>query len=105
MFMIERNDNVRELAMRTLVFALAMLAATTALGTHAEAQNYPWCALYSGGSMGGGRNCGFTTFEQCLATISGIGGTCMQNPTYQGPASASSSSTNYQQRKAWQQKW
>jgi hypothetical protein len=88
MFMIERNDNVRELAMKTLVFALAMLAATTALGTRAEAQNYPWCALYSGGSMGGGRNCGFTTFDQCLATISGIGGTCMQNTMYEPPAGA-----------------
>ena len=88
MFMIERNINVREPAMKTLVFALAILAATTALGTRAEAQNYPWCALYSGGSMGGGRNCGFTTFEQCLATISGIGGTCMQNTMYEPPAGA-----------------
>ena len=91
--------------MRVLFLTLGILVAITAIGTRAEAQNYPWCAIYGGGSAGGGRNCGFNTFEQCLATISGIGGTCQQNTTYQGPASASSSSTNYQQRKAWQQKW
>jgi hypothetical protein len=91
--------------MRILISTLGILVATAALGTGAQAQNYPWCAIYGGGSAGGGRNCGFNTFEQCMATISGIGGTCQQNTTYQGPASASSSSTNYQQRKAWQQKW
>jgi hypothetical protein len=30
----------------------------------AEAQNYTWCAIYSGRS--GGTNCGFTTFQQCM---------------------------------------
>jgi hypothetical protein len=39
----------------------------------AEAQSYPWCAQYSGD---GGMNCGFTTFQQCLADVSGIGGFC-----------------------------
>jgi hypothetical protein len=38
--------------------------------------------------MGGGRNCGFTTFDQCLATISGIGGTCMRNTMYEPTAAA-----------------
>jgi hypothetical protein len=34
------------------------------IGTRAEAQNYPWCAIYSGGgAAGGGTNCGFITFE------------------------------------------
>ena len=40
----------------------------------AEAQNYPWCAYYDGSF--GGTNCGFTTFQQCLDTVSGIGGFC-----------------------------
>ena len=77
--------------MRVLLLTLGILVAITALGTRAQAQNYPWCAIYGGGSAGGGRNCGFNTFEQCLATISGIGGTCQQNTTYQGLAAASSS--------------
>ena len=41
---------------------------------------YPWCAC-----MGrSGQNCGFTTFRQCLATLSGIGGYCGANPWYPG---------------------
>jgi hypothetical protein len=46
----------------------------------AVAQNYPWCAQYS--PRGGARNCGFVTFQQCMATISGIGGFCEPNPMY-----------------------
>jgi Protein of unknown function (DUF3551) len=65
--------------MRILFLTLGILVAVSVLGTRAQAQNYPWCAIYGGGSAGGGRNCGFNTFEQCLATISGIGGTCQQH--------------------------
>jgi len=42
---------------------------------------YPWCAFYTGDG-GGGTNCGFTTFEQCLTTVSGIGGFCGPNQFY-----------------------
>lgn len=46
---------------------------------------YPWCAHY-GGRMGGAPNCGFVTYAQCIATISGLGGSCMENPWYEpGP--------------------
>jgi Protein of unknown function (DUF3551) len=91
--------------MRILLLTLGMLLTIAATGTPAEAQNYPWCAIYGSGSVGGGRNCGFWTFEQCQATISGIGGTCMQNTTYAGPGSVASSSTNYPARKAWKNQW
>jgi hypothetical protein len=37
----------------------------------ANAEPYPWCAVYSAYA---GRNCGFVTLEQCMATVSGIGG-------------------------------
>jgi uncharacterized protein DUF3551 len=62
--------------MRTLL-ALALLAATLSLTQEAGAQGryYPWCARYSGYSI----VCGFDTFQQCLATISGVGGFCQQN--------------------------
>ena len=70
---------------RLAAFALTVLAGTAALGTHAEAQNYPWCANYGGGE-GGGINCGFTTREQCMATVSGIGGFCEVNTQYQPAA-------------------
>lgn len=47
---------------------------------------YPWCAQYS--TKGGARNCGFTTWEQCRATVSGIGGYCIENPFYQATITA-----------------
>jgi hypothetical protein len=67
--------------MRILVFVLAIFVVTAGIVTRAEAQNYPWCAQYSDGS--GSKNCGFTTFQQCLADVSGVGGFCTQNSTYQ----------------------
>jgi hypothetical protein len=71
--------------MRPLLLVLVILVGTGSLASYAEAQNYPWCAYYSGGHGGGGTNCGFTTFEQCLATVSGIGGFCDRNTLYQPP--------------------
>jgi hypothetical protein len=49
----------------------------------AMAQNYPWCAQY--GIRGGPRNCGFSTYQQCMATIRGLGGYCQQNFMYVPP--------------------
>lgn len=69
--------------MKSALLVSAAIAATIVFSASAQAQNYPWCAIYSGGSMGGGRNCGFTSFQQCQDTVSGIGGFCQQNPMYQ----------------------
>ena len=71
--------------MKALLLGLALAAATMSLTSAARAQtNYPWCAQYSGGK-GGATNCGFTTFEQCLETVRGIGGFCERNNWYQPP--------------------
>jgi len=67
--------------MKALLVAGILLAAV-AVSTRAEAQNYPWCAYYG---RGHGTNCGFTTFEQCMATVSGIGGFCDINTQYIPP--------------------
>jgi Protein of unknown function (DUF3551) len=61
---------------------LVLVGAIAALGTPAQAQNYPWCAQYSGRALGGAQNCGFVSFAQCMATVSGIGGFCVQNTLY-----------------------
>ena len=75
--------------MRLLIsFALALpLLATGAPApdiftapAHAAMRPYPWCARYM--MRGSAYNCGFVTFEQCLANVSGIGGFCVQNPYY-----------------------
>jgi hypothetical protein len=72
--------------MRIMLFLLAIVVVAAGIGTRAQAQNYPWCAQYSGL---GGTNCGFTTFEQCMATLAGMGGFCNANTQYVPPAGPS----------------
>jgi hypothetical protein len=74
----------REAIMRLFLFALGAVLATAATDTAATAQNYPWCAQYSG-DMGGAMNCGFSTHEQCMLDVSGVGGFCILNNTYVPP--------------------
>jgi hypothetical protein len=63
------------------VIALVVAASNFApRGANAET-TYPWCAYYDAWAY----NCGFTTLQQCLATISGAGGACRPNP-YAVPA-------------------
>ena len=63
--------------MRTIAFASLVFATLALLPDGAQAA--PWCADYGGGRGGGGTNCGFYSFEQCMATVRGIGGFCRQN--------------------------
>src|ERR1700730_542173 len=76
---IKQLRNIWRSAMRTLLFLLAIFAVTAGIGTPAQAQNYPWCADYAGF---GSQNCGFTTFQQCQAALSGNGGFCNANTQY-----------------------
>lgn len=70
--------------MKPMFLVLGIIAATSVAASRAEAQNYPWCAYY-GGQMGGSSNCGFVSFEQCMATLSGMGGFCDRNTQYMPP--------------------
>jgi hypothetical protein len=102
--------------MRRPVVSASTFAAAVALlaTTHADALEHPWCLQYTlaqpsarfamlsaspradtgtlGPSLkqaqdgGGGRNCGFDSFEQCMEARQGAGGFCEQNPFYEGPA-------------------
>lgn len=67
------------------VLALSALGLLTSVEPINAEITYPWCAQYSGG-RGGGRNCGFTTWEQCRATVHGVGGYCELNSMYPGSA-------------------
>ncbi len=87
--------------MRLLLFVLAIFVVTAGTGTRAEAQNYPWCAIYNEG--GPVYNCGFVNREQCMATVSGIGGACAPNTQYQAPASMVHPSHRAQKRYPRQQ--
>lgn len=57
---------IRLFGLATVALAAIVLDA----GRHASAVE--WCAHY-----GGGTSCGFTSQQQCLATISGNGGNCV----------------------------
>jgi hypothetical protein len=64
--------------MRAILFVALMAGALSVFsGTGASAQYYPWCSLYS--DKVGSSNCGFVSFEQCMANVRGIGGFCVQN--------------------------
>lgn len=75
---------MRPICVLSGILALTLLA--LAMGTrHSEAAVvYPWCAHY-GGRLGGAPNCGFTSFAQCMAAVSGTQGTCEMNPWYELP--------------------
>jgi len=63
---------------QTLVVAAAAMAALIAeVQPSAAREWYPWCAQYY--DIRGITECTFNTFEQCQASISGIGGNCIQN--------------------------
>jgi uncharacterized protein DUF3551 len=77
---------------------LAAIASLPIFSTPARAEiEYPWCAQYSGADMGGGRNCGFVSYEQCMQTIRGMGGFCEPNLFYPGSASDTSQSKRKRQ--------
>ena len=66
--------------------AAAIVAAIAIPATPAQAQNYPWCAHY--GTPYDDSSCGFVSYEQCMASVSGIGGFCEKNDTYKPPLAA-----------------
>jgi hypothetical protein len=74
--------------MRLLLIIVGAFAAIVCIERPAEARDYPWCAYRDGD--GGARNCGFATFEQCLAAVSGVGGNCGPSPYPSSPESPSS---------------
>src|SRR5215510_13686557 len=97
-------------------FALIVLAGASLLGTGIASAQYSfgdegywqrrgreygllcdntrWCANYDAGKLGG-QNCGFFTWDQCMATVSGIGGICVINQFYNPCGSAGRRSSRY----------
>ena len=59
----------------SIMGAVAMLFLMIVTTPSAQAEG-SWCANYSGN---GGTNCGFYSFQQCMAAVSGAGGFCTQN--------------------------
>ena len=62
---------MRAISITATMFAALVLPSGVA---HADGT---WCAMYGTGFSG--RNCGFYSFDQCRASVSGIGGFCQPN--------------------------
>jgi hypothetical protein len=59
------------------------LAAVLAPAAAQSPTSYPWCsrnAKMDSGSM----TCYYTSYQQCMKTISGLGGFCFESPYYHG---------------------
>jgi uncharacterized protein DUF3551 len=79
-------------------FILVAIASLPTLSTPVRAAiEYPWCAQYGGRGDGGGKNCGFVSYEQCMETSRGMGGFCERNLFYPGSASDTSQSKRKRQ--------
>jgi hypothetical protein len=63
--------------------AAAMLTLMIMVGPHAANASpyWPWCSQYYDRSLA--HACAFANREQCMETISGIGGICYRNPSPQ----------------------
>jgi hypothetical protein len=71
------------MALKFRTLALAALAVSAAFPFAADKAAaevvYPWCASYTGRDRGV-ETCGYVSFQQCLATVHGVGGFCRPNP-------------------------
>jgi Protein of unknown function (DUF3551) len=71
--------------MRYKIILPLLVAGFASLAGSAQAQSpysYPWCAVHADRS--GATSCYFSTYEQCRATIQGIGGSCIRSPYFHG---------------------
>jgi len=60
--------------MRIIVLITSVLTSLTLFGCTGW-RGAPWCAQYNTGQ----NDCSFYSFEQCEASLSGVGGTCVPN--------------------------
>jgi hypothetical protein len=76
---------------KVVTAALALAAVTTMTPLAANAAPYwPWCSRYDDRDIGGLYSGAFTTWEQCMDTVRGIGGVCVRNPYPPAPTPAKS---------------
>jgi hypothetical protein len=67
----------------SLVFVV--LAAMTVPVAAQSPTSYPWCAR-TAKMDSGGTSCYFTSYRQCMTTLSGLGGWCFESPYYHAAA-------------------
>jgi len=75
--MITSRRLIRGSTLQVALLGTVVTLSTLGLASPANAQG-AWCAQYGGPA--GGTNCGFYTYQQCRAAVSGIGGFCSPSP-------------------------
>jgi hypothetical protein len=68
----------------TTVWPILLVCVSTHVADPASAQSaysYPWCGK-SRLEEGGATSCYFASYQQCMTTLSGIGGYCYRSPYY-----------------------
>jgi hypothetical protein len=85
-----------EIKMRSVLAISALLVALNA--APAAARDYAWCARTSANGFNG--DCSFTSYRQCMATLSGQAGSCRQNPLF---AYGQDRGVRYQRQRGYQQ--
>jgi len=83
---IELGETTMRLPVLILPFIAAALLGESISASAQSARSYPFCAIYYGIDATGTPSCSFDTREQCMETISGIGGFCIANQYYHGAA-------------------
>ncbi len=69
---------MKRLVLFSALAAVPMLLPLAAPAAAQQYARYPWCSQYSSPSEA--HSCAFTSYAQCMATVSGIGGFCYRNP-------------------------
>jgi hypothetical protein len=74
-----------EIMFARMTFATLALTTVMLIEPHAAnaAPYWPWCSYYGRDSFA--HSCAFSSWEQCMETVRGIGGYCYTNP-YPPPA-------------------
>ncbi len=67
----------------TLAFGVVIVAGVLDAGAPARADG-AWCASVTG-PEGGYVSCNYSSWQQCQATLSGLGGICHTNPSLRAP--------------------
>ncbi|MGC1445877.1 MAG: DUF3551 domain-containing protein [Xanthobacteraceae bacterium] len=62
---------------RALIFIGCLLLTVPLYPQAPMAQYYPYCAQFEDGTS---RDCGFSTLQMCEASVTGVGGLCLNNP-------------------------
>ena len=67
----------------SISLVVGALAAVTVSAAAQSPTSYPWCSRNA--KMDSGSNtCYYTSYQQCMKTISGLGGYCFESPYYHG---------------------